>query len=160
LLAPRSRSHPDALSTGTLPLAKHRKTLAGWAGDAKRISFQVFRNPFPLADFALFPDGVGLQFALKLATALKISQAPLSAVDVASGHRIANFRCLRTTDDDHYRRTPVFGTNSCGLTFQVFLIFVSLVHIKSKYDTGWPSRVILVQNRDATKGKTVYRFKT
>jgi integrase len=35
---------------GNAPLAKHRKTLAGWAGEAKRAFFQVFRNPLSLSD--------------------------------------------------------------------------------------------------------------
>lgn len=50
LLAPRSRSHPDTLSPGTLPLPKHRKTLASTGGRGERAFFQVFRTPFPLAD--------------------------------------------------------------------------------------------------------------
>jgi hypothetical protein len=42
---PVSPRHPFA---GDAPLAKHRKTLAGRAGEAKGAFLQVFRNPFPL----------------------------------------------------------------------------------------------------------------
>jgi len=53
---PDSLRHPFA---GDAPLAKHRKTLAARAGEAKRAFLQVFRDPFPLADSARFHNCIG-----------------------------------------------------------------------------------------------------